>query len=544
MKIFTKIAATIALFTISATSCQSVLDVEPTDRYSATAIWASEEAVDQYVIGLYTCLRDDSEIYNYNLGSFRDAYSDLFKSSSWDQYNHPYNKTMTQMSSFSEIDAGVFECWFYSYDKIKRYNEFLRDAETYADNFNVESMNNRKGEIHFMRGYIYYRLARVYGGAVIRTSVDGPTEANKPRATEQETWDQAISDLEFAAQNTPESWVGQRGRVTKAAAYAMLSRVALFAQRWDVAIDAANKCAEYGGSLSASYDDLFNNINNPELLLSVEFLPQDLTHRADVFFRPIGDSPYHNNINIFGAMCPTSEYVDRFEMADGTPFSWTTHGNDPYSNRDPRLYASILYNGAQWEDRTIETFDTGVDGRRDFQESGAAGSTVTGYYFRKYITEDESSWETKGSSHYSIVIRYAEVLLNKAEALAQQNWSSNMSEALATLNSVRARVGLPEKQASTLSEFMALIEQERIVELGGEGQRFWDLRRWDRAVDVINGKSLHGVKILKSGDSFNYSQINVDADKTRIYEERFNLFSIPLTERTSNILIGENNPGW
>ena len=92
---------------------------------------------------------------------------------------------------------------------------------------------------------------------------------------------------------------------------------------------------------------------------------------------------------------------------------------------------------------------------------------------------------------------------------------------------------------------MKLIERERIVELGGEGFRYWDLRRWKRSMDVLNGTNAHGCWINKQKDgSFTYKQVNVDADDRWIFKEKYYAFSIPLSERTKNKALGENNPGW
>ena len=538
-------------------SCD-VLDLQPTDRYSEEVVWGSKDAVDSYVVGFYAFMKDATEIAHSNMTNFTDAYTDIMKSSSWDQHNHTYNRVLLQEAMISEMNAGSFECWDDCYYEIKQDNEFLRDAPKYVSKFGEEFINQRTAEIKVVRAYAYFKLMRVYGyndqkydgiengGVVIRSSLDGPAENNKPRSNWADSWQFIIDDLTFAAENLPETWGGTK-RFTKATAYALLTRVGLYAERWDVVIAAAEKCKELGCALSADYEKVFTNKDNPEHIFSVDFLSNKLTHRADVFFRPIGDSPYHNNSTIFGAICPTSELVDAYEMADGTDFSWEEHGADPYTGREPRFYASILYNGARWEGRTIETFQGGVDGIGKFQTNGTAGTTTTGYYFKKYITERDDAWETNGSDHFAPFIRYAEVLLNKAEALAEQNWAANSAEALAALNEVRARVNLPEKTAGSLEEFRTILRKERMVELAGEGFRYWDIRRWRIGEEVINGKQAHGCWITRSGGEEyvdTYKQVDVDAGQTRLFFERYYSFSIPIVERSNNTALGPNNPGW
>ncbi len=545
-----------------ATSCDKVLNINPSDRFSDATVWASETSVDQYVYGFYGFLKESTEIFDGNMGQFTDAYSDIIKSSSWDQYNHTYNRTLLEASAINSDDAGPFACWTGDsgcYNRIRRHNEFLRDAPSHVGTFGEDFINIRTAEVRFIRAFAYYRLIRVYGGVILRTEVDGPEQNDKARSSETDSWKQVIEDLKFAGKYLPVSWDGN-GRVTKAAAYGMLSRAALYAGDWQLVTEVADSCVKYGARLSldadGGYAGVFAERTNPENLLTIAFLPgyygQGVTHRADVFFRPVGDGKYHSNSTVYGAFGPTSELVDSYEMADGSEFSWTTHGDAPYTGREPRFYASILYNGADWEGRKIETFVGGEDGISDFQMQGTASSSVTGYYLKKWITEDDKTWDKNSSSHFAIMIRYAEVLLNTAEAYAELG---NLTKALECLNAVRSRVGLPARAAANKDEFMKFLRHERMVELAGEGFRYWDLRRWKMANDYdkdgknsyIDGTQVHGVKITKDAESgaLTYTQVEVDAGRTRLFYDRFYLFSLPVTERSNNkALNGVNNPGW
>lgn len=538
------------------TACDDVLDIDPTDRYSAQTVWSSQTSADQYLLGLYTfitansgnCGTDD------NMTAFDDAYSDLVKSSSWNQYGHPYNMTMLEENAFDSNSAGTFECWTDCYTRIRRCNEFLSDAQTYGPNISETYAATRSGEARFIRAMAYFKLMKIYGKCILRDAVDGPEENDKALATPDEIWDFIIADLTYAGENIAENL--DHGRITRAAAWAYLSRVALYAQRWDTVISAAQKCRECGGALDASYANVFSDMYSVENLLTVEFQQNKLSHRADYFFRPIGDAAVYNTA-LTGAFNPTSELVDSYEMADGTEFSWDLNGDDPYTGREPRFYATILYNGCRWEGRTLETYEGGADGIAEFNVSGAAGSTVTGYYMRKFITENETGWDLYGSDHFAIVIRYAEVLLNEAEAYAMK---SQLEDASAAMNQVRARVGLPARTASTQDEFMAQLRHERVVELAGEGQRFWDLRRWklayceDSEESVIDGKNFHGCLITKQGDgSFTYEQIVCDGTEIggtdymkHFFPERYYAFALPIDEISNNALVtvADQNYGW
>ena len=534
------------------TSCSDVIDLNPGDRFSPATVWSSTTTVDSYVLGLYSIFSSSCEFYGTGSPNLTDAYSDILKSGSWDQYNHSYNRSLFQESAFNSTSAGAFECWSTHYERIRRENEFLRDAPKYREKFGEKWMDTRIAEVRFCRAYAYYLLCRVYGGVILRTEVDGPEQNDKARSTEADCWDFIIEELKDLAPQLPQgnktengdNWDDANyGRATQQAAYGLLSRVALFAERWDVAARDVEKC---GGALDLTgYANVFNGDlkSNKEILFGVDFEQDVITHRYDAYVRPSGDAKALGTSALYSVFFPTSELADSYEMADGTPFSWETHGSDPYTGREPRFYATILYNGASWMGRTIESYVGGADGFKEYENSKSANTTVTGYYLRKYLKDGDKSWITAYSAQTCILIRYAEVLLNKAEALAELSWDQNSVEALQALNDVRGRVGLPSRQTASKEEFMEFVRHERMVELAGEGFRYWDLRRWRLAEEVINGKNVHGVKITKTDSGFNYEHVDADNGNKRIFYDRYYHFAIPESERSKNPLC-DNNQGW
>ena len=537
------------------TSCSDVIDLNPGDRFSPATVWSSTTTVDSYVLGLYSIFSSSCEFYGTGSPNLTDAYSDILKSGSWDQYNHSYNRSLFQESAFNSTSAGAFECWSTHYERIRRENEFLRDAPKYREKFGEKWMDTRIAEVRFCRAYAYYLLCRVYGGVILRTEVDGPEQNDKARSTEADCWDFIIEELKDLAPQLPQgnktengdNWDDANyGRATQQAAYGLLSRVALFAERWDVAAQAARDVEKCGGALDLTgYANVFNGDlkSNKEILFGVDFEQDVITHRYDAYVRPSGDAKALGTSALYSVFFPTSELADSYEMADGTPFSWETHGSDPYTGRDPRFYATILYNGASWMGRTIESYVGGADGFKEYENSKSANTTVTGYYLRKYLKDGDKSWITAYSAQTCILIRYAEVLLNKAEALAELSWDQNSVEALQALNDVRGRVGLPSRQTASKEEFMEFVRHERMVELAGEGFRYWDLRRWRLAEEVINGKNVHGVKITKTDSGFNYEHVDADNGNKRIFYDRYYHFAIPESERSKNPLC-DNNQGW
>lgn len=537
------------------TSCSDVIDLNPGDRFSPATVWSSTTTVDSYVLGLYSIFSSSCEFYGTGSPNLTDAYSDILKSGSWDQYNHSYNRSLFQESAFNSTSAGAFECWSTHYGRIRRENEFLRDAPKYREKFGEKWMDTRIAEVRFCRAYAYYLLCRVYGGVILRTEVDGPEQNDKARSTEADCWDFIIEELKDLAPQLPQgnktengdNWDDANyGRATQQAAYGLLSRVALFAKRWDVAAQAARDVEKCGGALDLTgYANVFNGDlkSNKEILFGVDFEQDVITHRYDAYVRPSGDAKALGTSALYSVFFPTSELADSYEMADGTPFSWETHGSDPYTGREPRFYATILYNGASWMGRTIESYVGGADGFKEYENSKSANTTVTGYYLRKYLKDGDKSWITAYSAQTCILIRYAEVLLNKAEALAELSWDQNSVEALQALNDVRGRVGLPSRQTASKEEFMEFVRHERMVELAGEGFRYWDLRRWKLAEEVINGKNVHGVKITKTDSGFNYEHVDADNGNKRIFYDRYYHFAIPESERSKNPLC-DNNQGW
>ena len=537
------------------TSCSDVIDLNPGDRFSPATVWSSTTTVDSYVLGLYSIFSSSCEFYGTGSPNLTDAYSDILKSGSWDQYNHSYNRSLFQESAFNSTSAGAFECWSTHYERIRRENEFLRDAPKYREKFGEKWMDTRIAEVRFCRAYAYYLLCRVYGGVILRTEVDGPEQNDKARSTEADCWDFIIEELKDLAPQLPQgnktengdNWDDANyGRATQQAAYGLLSRVALFAERWDVAAQAARDVEKCGGALDLTgYANVFNGDlkSNKEILFGVDFEQDVITHRYDAYVRPSGDAKALGTSALYSVFFPTSELADSYEMADGTPFSWETHGSDPYTGREPRFYATILYNGASWMGRTIESYVGGADGFKEYENSKSANTTVTGYYLRKYLKDGDKSWITAYSAQTCILIRYAEVLLNKAEALAELSWEQNSVEALQALNDVRGRVGLPSRQTASKEEFMEFVRHERMVELAGEGFRYWDLRRWRLAEEVINGKNVHGVKITKTDSGFNYEHVDADNGNKRIFYDRYYHFAIPESERSKNPLC-DNTPGW
>jgi len=574
---------------LGSTSCNDELNRRSTTQFIPEDIWDDEEAADGYVIASYQTFADHLNNYNIDGNKFYDAFSDIAKSTSWDQYGALYNKTWMLSNSFGKNNAGVFSCWGTEYSRIKRANRLLNEIDYYGvPRYGEEWCEIRRAEVRFCRAISYFFLARVYGGVVIRTDKSGVTgelddgkyeeDIHRARVTEKETYDFILDEMKWAIERLPKTWADHPdyenkyiGRATKGMVYGFMSRIALYDKRWDVVVEAADKCKELGGydlikAKSNNFDDLVKNYaslfdckndvaNRTEVIYAVYGKKDIKMNNYDIQMRPFADSKKEKMGNVSARIVPTAELADMYEYKDGTEFDWndpfwTFFHADPYVDREPRFHATILYDGASWEGRTIETFKgSGIGDGADFyseykNSSSTNGHTPTGYYFRKYLMENEEITTSNRSYNTEIVLRYAEVLLNKAEALAEQG---DIPEALKTLNLVRQRVGLPAKTVSDAPDkeaFMKILRRERCCELAGEGLRFWDLRRWDLARETIDGKNVHGTLVTKTaGGIKTYKEVDADGGSKRMYQERYRYFSLPSDELNNNHLC-EDNPGW
>ena len=526
------------------TSCHDLLEKDPTDSYSETVAWSSESSLDMYVTYLYKPLNGLS---NFSSLSLTDGYTDLVKyGNGVPQTWSAHNKILLQQNTITS-DNNPMSSWGL-YTDIFRENVFLRDAGIYGNKFSEDFLNIRIAEIRFIRAVNYARMIRIFGGVILRdetNGVDSEGQKDKARATEAESWDFVLKDLEFAARHLPKEWDSKwDGRLTKGAAYAYMCRTALFAKRWDVAITAADEIKKLNKyDLMDNYEDVFKVAGNKEIIFSIAYKRPDMPHYFDRYFAPDGKQGIRRAV-------PTSELVDSYDMADGTPFSWSgSMANDPYVGREPRFYASIIYNGATWKEKKIYTYVDAENGFAAYRDNMNPGEkqTVTGYFIRKYLQENNADFDDKGSDQFWIEMRYAEVLLNLAEALAEQDYSKNQDDALEALNEVRERVNLPKRtteEAPDKDSFMKLLRKERICELAFEGFRYWDLRRWRLAGEVIDGKQAHGTKITKKDDNtYTYEQVSCDDNINRFFPERYYLLPIPVDELQNNPLC-ENNAPW
>jgi hypothetical protein len=324
----------------------------------------------------------------------------------------------------------------------------------------------------------------------------------------------------------------------------------LYAERYDKAkasVQAIIDSGKYG--YIDDYAAIFKDLNNREVIWGSGYASGLLTHSFDQKYSQPGDIGTNDGKGS-GYAGPTQEFVDSYDYADGTPFDVNDAANRYVTNenasaRDPRLAASIMWNGSIWKGRALECYDGGVDQKyMPYGTVNTPGNTVTGYYIRKMMDESNLDFLVNGSYQPWIEFRYAEMMLIYAECLAHENEFEAAREVVAELRKVRfGRDDVATPEVTDLDSTIDLILKERATELCFEGHRFWDLRRTGRAAKVLGGKKYNGVLWKKAADgTFTPTAVSCDMG-ARKYPSRFDAFPIPQSEISNNTL-AKQNPGW
>ena len=533
---------------LSFTSCNDFLDPDPTDRLSEKLFWQNEESTDLYLNSFYPYLSSYGNFgtSQFNNGLLTEGMTDMLKYGSYSAGVGNANRIVFNPYFVTADQSQGLVIWTTSYERIRRVNEFLSSMSKYST-YNEDTNKRYEAQIRFIRAFLYYQLLLRTNTVIIFDKL--PDGNSKPLSPESDCWDFVEQDLDYAIQNLPVQWDATRsGRITKGAVLAMKSRAMLLAKRWEKARAAASEVINLqdNGSLvyelNKDYKNAFKSYfdnGNKESILEFRYKLPAPYHSFDRDFAPGGD--WANN---GGSACPTQEMVEEYELATGGKADWSkwhskTTETPPYSLLEPRFHASVLYNGASWKNRKIETFVDGKDGYIDYGfQANTNGKTTTGYYLRKYLDESIADISTTYSAQPWIEIRLAEVYLNLAEACAMLG-STYDKDANNAIRTIRERVKLPYTDL-TGEELMKAIRHERKVELAYEGFYYWDLRRWRMADSILDGVRFHGLKITQSGTTLTYEYIDCDKED-RKFPERFYNFPIPTTEIANNLAISQIN---
>ena len=544
MKKIILLASAVAM--LSATACNKLLDLTPRDSISDKVMWADVSSAEYAVNSVYSYIYDIYVTYPCVAG-MTDALTDQIKYGSY-LYNSmcfipseiAYGGS-TLTANYVDVYMGA---WGSLYGALRRTNEAIYNLHTLGTNLSEADRIRLEAELRLVRGWLYFELVKRYKEIIIYDEDLTAIVKDKAVSPEADGWKAVKDDLAFAEQNLPEK-ANARGRLDKGAAYALATRALLYAKDYAGVIAAADAVKSLGYSLESDYASVFAG-GGTESILQYNFSYADNVMQSfDFYYSPGGDFARVGQQG--GAYAtPTQEMVESYELATGgfpdwSPWHGTTTETPPYKLLEPRFQASILYNGATWKGRTIEPYVGGLDGWAEWRkETQPLGRTTTGYYLRKGVDEnhDFAGRDASKGTQPAVILRYGEVLLNKAEACYRTH---DPAGANAAVKEIRSRVGLPYTDLSG-DDLWAAIRQERRVELAFEGLWYWDLRRWEDSAKPyptgLNGYQVHGLRIAPGAVSgqFEYSYVSVD-DKDRNFPQKMYRFPMPSSELNSNALV-------
>jgi len=523
-------------------SCND-LSLAPSNEFTEENYWTSPDKAEMVLNTAYSQMSNATYFF-YNAALSDNAYmgrGDAASISTIAQGNH--NPSTNRFNNQ----------WDMHYSGIKTTHVFLENIDNVSDM--DESLKARmKAEARFIRAWHYFRLTNWFGDVPHFTEDISVERSQNIESTSHEDIIAFIhEELNSIQSDLPvrgEYGQADQGRITKGAAIALNARVALYENDWEGVVDNTEKLigttenGNYG--LFSSYRGVFlpQNEYNQEVIFDFQYVENDVTHNIMFDLAPLTAGARVN------AMAPTQELVDAYPMENGLPIEDPNSGydeNNPYDNRDPRLDATIVRHMSEWENDDGTTRNIYIEPNTAPDEDAAAdeykgqgsNATSTGYYLRKYY--DPSAPANFNSGLNLIVIRYADVLLMHAEAknelgqMNQQVWDN-------TIRRLRNRAGLDQSALAydgswSQEELRQLIRNERRVELGMEGLRIHDLRRWETAEDVLNGP-VHGAAYGSPTDEIGMILTERTFNPSRDY-----WWPIPQAELDLNDNL-EQNPGY
>lgn len=442
-----------------ATSCsQSFLDLEPEDRITENNFWISEKDTYLALYGIYSTLKD-RHVYGYG-GGFDACSPNAYQWAHWEG-----KEMQVGNGTIAPADGGiVLERWRDCYKGINRANYFLENVDKVTMDEKTKEL--MKGEAYFLRGVFYALLVNTYGGVpLITASISVDESRQLKRATLAESWAQVHKDYDEAAKKLAKD-APLVGRATLGAVYGMKMRAYLNQQNWDKVIEYADKVTQLSKyDLFESYKGLFqlNSENNREVIFDVQYMDGPFS-QGSVFDRYWQPQNLKYGIDGSNSVAPIQDLVNAYETIDGKPVD----PNKPYENRDPRLEFTILRPGAYFQGQLYPTAIKNHTGQK------------VGFGIRKYTIETQSVKPLQSPLNF-IVIRYADVLLSKAEALIEKG--TDVGEAIRLIN--RIRTERADVKITTLpaglgaAEARKQLRHERRIEFALEGLYWDDVRRWD-----------------------------------------------------------------
>lgn len=478
----------------------------------------------------------------------------------------------------------------YPYDKIRRINIFLKGIDKAT--FDQDIIDRLKGEVLFWRAWAYFGMVRNFGGVPLVLKPEPPDNLEAifiPRAKTSECFVQILKDLDDAIALLPDPT--GNGRIDKGAAMAFKGRVALYqaspqfnrsnnSNLWQAAYNVNKEAVTYldgkGKGLLGNFSQIWYQEMNKEVVMVRRYSSPEASNGSfQVCIIPL----IYVESGCAGGNLPTLELAQAFPMKDGS--KWDPDARDYaaiFQDRDDRFYYTIAYNGASpylkpmfgkenlwtyWYDKDGKP-STGINGKEFRVDNWNTNESGTGLYSPKMTDRNITAVNKLDGEIDWIEIRYAEVIMNLAEAA---NESNKPDEALQILGNIRARAGIEPGAngkygitATTKEGVRQAIMDERFVEFAFESKRFYDLRRWriyKSRMEGLQNSIKHRLRSewigsvadrptgLKNMDEI-WNQFNVIATEdvqhiTMKEEDKYSFFGIPKTILDRNSKIEQNN---
>jgi hypothetical protein len=498
-----------------ATGCsKSFLDKRSLTQLGEASFWKTEQDAVLGVNGIYEVLQD-RVLFSGNLnGTAGLPMYDTFGDNAYNSFKFegPGN---FMSANIDPSNAFFSSLWVSLYKGIARANNALENMDKIPTTAMSDSSRKAlRGQALFLRSLFYMHLAMYFEDAPLILKVQTLAESYVPKNTYQQLSTQIVNDLKEAITLLPVRYsAAQYGYATRGAALGMLARFQLYNKDHQGVMDATTTLLTMGYALNPNYSQLFTEAGefSNEILFSVRF-SQDASNNGELFSGTFLAAPKVDQQ-------PMPNLVRDYYCTDGRPITTSPlySAANPKNNRDPRLTASVYFRN--------DIFITDLN--RAF-----TGNTATGFGLKKYIRTAASAAGigvfNPGGQDF-IVLRYADVLLMRAEAMVELN---QLAGAYALVNQVRARVGMPtvqavEGSALTQAAFRDVIRHERRVELAFEGLRFYDLKRWGAVQAAFQRVAVDN--IAGYGATFRGT--------------RSEIFPIPLSELNANSQLTQH-PAW
>ncbi len=534
--IIRKIIAVLAIMVLLSPGCsEDYLLENPKTSLSEGIFWQSKDEAHQALMGCYA----------YN-GGWPERLLDLDKtmiymghwtgSTSWRDFGYGREKEL------SPTHGTITTVWANSFKKVARTNYFLDNI----DKVNMDETEKAamRGEARFLRAFTYFWLYQLWENVpLIKTTLTFNEANTVSQASKEELVNFITTELTKAAQELPIKQPSHAlGRAEKGAALALKGRLLMAEKQWGEAATTYKEIMDLNRySIDPRFKELFEDEgeNNNEVIFANKYKENEMGERISQAITKSSLYGGFNGCNVF------QHVLDKFPMIDGNPIvdSDMYDPENPFENRDPRLYASILITG--YSEVYGEIFRGDPE---TIAKTGQTGPNITGYITQKFWDREYKGNQTTYGGDYP-QIRYAEVLLSRLESELEAGNPIDQNLLDNTINLVRQReaVNMPLVTETNPEKLREIVRRERAVELMFEGGiEYFDLKRW-KTLQKEASQKLYGMKITDNPDE--YDGIRAINEKGHLiignldFHDHNYLWPIPLPELDINDNL-KQNPGY